>query len=203
MDIAKFYDERCLQHKEGWKAAHWSSKDSQEDNFSLLTQIAPFEQGERILDLGCGQGELYDFMKKRWKITYEGIDVSQKMINQAWTKFPQGRFACIDFMSDQFNYKYDWILASGTFNHKIQNQYEYLESVLKKMYKLAGKGCAVILMSKYDPAQAAMPMDYLFGYDPTQIMQMTLNLTPFVNINHVALVWGFVLYFYNAKWIRS
>jgi cyclopropane fatty-acyl-phospholipid synthase-like methyltransferase len=201
MNIAQFYDNRCITNKEGWKAAHWISKESQEDNFTLLTQIAPFEQDERILDLGCGQGELYSFLKKRWKLTYEGIDVSPKMIEQAWNNNPQGRFANIDFLSQEFNYHYDWILASGTFNHKAENQYEYLRKCLQKMYKLSNKGGAVILTSRYDPCPK--PEEYLFGYDPSLVLQMCLDMTSFVNINHVALIWGFVLYFYNEKWIRS
>lgn len=205
MNISEFYDQMATQHKEGWKASHWTSKESQEDNFTILTQIAPFEQTDRILDIGCGQGDLFAFMQKRgWKSTYEGIDVSSIMIDNAWKKYPKGRFACIDFLNDQFQYKYDWILASGPFNHKVEeNQYEYLEKCIKKMYSLAKKGFGMILLSQHDPLQKSNPTDYLFGYDPIKVMEMCSELTYTLNINHTALTWGFVVFVYNEKWLLS
>lgn len=203
-DIASFYDKQCLQFKENWKAAHWSSRESQEDNFNLMSHIAPFEPTDRILDLGCGAGDFYGFMQKRgWKATYEGVDVSQNMIDRAWTKYPKGRFAKIDFMSETFNFKYDWIIAAGTFNHKVENQYEYVFGAMKKMHSLARKGCGVIFMSKHDPAQAAIPTEYLFGYDPVEVLKLCMELTPWVNFNHTALSWGFVVFFYNGKWMMG
>ncbi len=205
MNLCEFYNKLALQHKEGWRAAHWSSKESQEDNFGLLTQIAPFEQTDRILDLGCGQGDLFGFLKRRGsRAVYEGIDISDKMIERAWKKYPEGRFACIDFLDPKFNYSYDWILASGPFNHKVDgDQYEYLARCMEKMYSMAKKGFGVILMSKYDPMQKIQPTDYLFGYDPMKVMEDVFKLTYTVNINHTALTWGFVVFVYNEKWILS
>lgn len=205
MNISEFYDKMAFQHKEGWKAAHWSSKESQQDNFGLLTQIAPFEQTDRILDIGCGQGDLYGFLVKRGiRATYEGIDISQKMIDRAWKKYPEGRFACVDFLNDKFNYKYDWMLASGPFNHKVEtDQYEYLGKCFKKMYALSKKGFGVLLMSKHDPMQKLNPTNYLFGYDPLLAIAEALKLTHTVNVNHTALTWGFLIFVYNEKWLTA
>lgn len=205
MNIPEFYDQMATLHKEGWRAGHWNSKESQEDNFTILTQIAPFEQKDRILDIGCGQGDLFWFMQRRgWKSVYEGIDISPVMIDRAWQKYPKGRFACVDFLDDRFNYKYDWILASGPFNHKVEgDQYEYLDKCIKKMYALANKGFGMILLSQHDPMQKLNPMDYLFGYNPVKVMEICSDLTYTLNINHTALTWGFVVFVYNEKWITS
>ena len=205
MNIPEFYDEMASLYKEGWKASHWNSKESQEDNFNLLTQIAPFEQSDRILDLGCGQGDLFGFMQRRgWRSIYEGIDVSPKMIERAWTKYPKGRFACIDFLDKKFNYKYDWILASGPFNHKVEeDQYDYLKKCIEKMYSLAGKGFGVILTSQHDPMQKLNPTEYLFGYDPLKVMKICFDITYTVNMNHTALTWGLLVFMYNEQWLMN
>lgn len=203
MNIAEFYNKLAKEHKEGWKAGHWASKESQEDNFTILTQIAPFEQKDRILDIGCGQGDLFHFLQRRGcKATYEGIDVSSVMIDQAWKKYPTGRFACVDFLNDQFNYKYDWIFASGPFNHKVDtDQYQYLDQCISKMYSLSSKGFGMLLLSKYDPMQLINPTDYLFGYDPIKVMELCSKHTYTININHTALPWGFVVFVYNKEWL--
>lgn len=200
-DVANFYNNMAAQFKEGWKACHWNSKESQEDNFTLLTQIAPFEQNDRILDLGCGQGDLYGFIKKMgWKVIYEGIDFSNKMIDRAWNNHPQGRFACVDFLDDSFNYQYDWILASGSFNNKVDNNYMYLDKCLNKMYRLSKKGFGTILLSEYDPNKKS---EYLFSYNPIKVMEICMKSTYTINMNHTALPWGFVIFVYNKEWINA
>lgn len=203
--VAEFYDKMAALHKEGWKASGWNDRESQEDNFNLLLQIAPFEQTDRILDLGCGQGDLYGLIQRRGsKCIYEGVDVSPKMIDRAWQKYPKGRFACIDFLNDRFDYKYDWILASGPFDHKVEgDQYEYLDKCLKKMHLLANKGFGVILQSKHDPMQKLNPKDYAFGYDPLKVVEMCLNTTYTINMNHTALTWGLLVFVYNAEWLLN
>jgi len=43
--------------------------------------------GERILDLGCGNGRLLEFLKER-KIDYLGVDFSKNLITEAKKKYP-------------------------------------------------------------------------------------------------------------------
>jgi len=44
--------------------------------------------GDRILDYGCGNGRLLEILKDR-KVEYVGVDVSQKLIDLAKTKYPE------------------------------------------------------------------------------------------------------------------
>ena len=49
------------------------------------------KEGDKVLDLGCGNGRFYDFFKKR-KVDYVGIDNSERMIEIAKEKHPEARF---------------------------------------------------------------------------------------------------------------
>jgi 2-polyprenyl-3-methyl-5-hydroxy-6-metoxy-1,4-benzoquinol methylase len=44
--------------------------------------------GERILDIGCGNGRLYELFKDK-NINYLGVDVSVNLINEAQKKYPE------------------------------------------------------------------------------------------------------------------
>lgn len=41
------------------------------------------KDGQTILDIGCGNGRFFDFIKKSFKIKYLGIDKSRKLIEKA------------------------------------------------------------------------------------------------------------------------
>jgi len=54
-----------------------------------------FSQGDRILDAGCGAGRTtYPLDRRGFDVT--GIDISERMIEQAWSLFPDIEFAVGD-----------------------------------------------------------------------------------------------------------
>lgn len=52
------------------------------------------EEGDKILDLGCGNGRLIELFKDK-KVDYIGADESEKLIDIAKNKYPQGKFILI------------------------------------------------------------------------------------------------------------
>jgi len=67
-------------------------------------------EGERILDLGCGNGRFYEMFKNK-KIDYIGIDNSKELIEIAKKKFPNANFQVnnalnLSFPSDYFDKVY-------------------------------------------------------------------------------------------------
>ena len=74
INIQKFFDEKSIS----W---HFSEKDSR--NAIKLVSMLTYENPEIILDVGCGTGELYPFLRKRHKETkIIGMDLSLKMLKK-------------------------------------------------------------------------------------------------------------------------
>jgi len=71
-------------------ASHFSKKRSffWKDWQSFLKLV---KQGDKVLDLGCGNGRLYQVLKDK-KITYLGIDFSSNLLEIAKKKYPQADF---------------------------------------------------------------------------------------------------------------
>jgi len=59
------------------------------------------ENGDRVLDLGCGNGRFYEFLKNK-NINYVGIDISQKLIELAKRKYPGAKFQIGDALHLSF-----------------------------------------------------------------------------------------------------
>jgi len=68
------------------------------------------KEGEKILDLGCGNGRLFEFLKDK-NIDYIGVDFSEKLISIAKKRFPKAKFEVADafnlpFSKDTFDKVY-------------------------------------------------------------------------------------------------
>jgi len=73
--------------------------------------------GERILDLGCGNGRLFELFQDK-QVDYIGVDNSEKLIEIAKKKYPQAKFQVADALSLPFpNNYFDKVLSIAVLHH--------------------------------------------------------------------------------------
>lgn len=86
----------------------------------------------KILDLGCGNGRLVNFLDKNHQ--YTGVDISSNLIKQAKKLHPKHKFQVGDMLdlSDLHNEHFDRLICVAAFHH-IPSQKSRLEA-LKNMY---------------------------------------------------------------------
>ena len=89
------------------------------------------KKGERILDLGCGNGRLFEIKNDA---EYFGVDTSSKMIEIAKKSYPQGKFFVTSPLSlpfqDQF---FNKVFCLSVFHHI--PSFKYRMQFLKKKTK--------------------------------------------------------------------
>lgn len=78
----------------------------------LIELLAP-KQGEKILDLGCGTGDL---AKKLYDVGVDivGVDKSQNMVTQALSKYPHINFMVRDTTNLGYNIEFDAVFSNAT-----------------------------------------------------------------------------------------
>lgn len=85
--------------------------------FNIYEQIP--EQKSKVLDLGCGTGELTNLLSTNDKIKIWGCDFSEKMLDLAKKKNEKVKFFKYDINDgfESINYNFDYIVSSYVIHH--------------------------------------------------------------------------------------
>lgn len=87
----------------------------------LWHDLTPFimyvQDGDKVLDVGCGNGRLLDLLKGI-QIKYLGVDFSENLIAAAREKHPGEKFQVLDLHNlDQLNERFDSAFCVSVLNH--------------------------------------------------------------------------------------
>ena len=192
-EIEAFYSTRYSQWGYSPKSLGWD-KGNQSVRFDVLTSHYHFEK-KSVLDIGCGFGDLVDvLMKKASCFEYTGIDLSEEFVQRAAQLHSQSHctFLQQDILTFLPQRKFDYAIASGTFNLKLQgvDQYEFIEDVIKKALQLCTDGFAFDFLSdKVDYRK-----DETFHYSPEKILSIAYKYSRNVMLRNDYMPFEFSLF---------
>lgn len=107
-----------------------------------IFDIIKIKKNSRILDVGCGTGNLLLELSKRKDLRLYGIDISKEMLKIAGHKL--GKRARLFIMSAEnikFKDKFDFIFSTEAFHH-----YTNQKKAMKNFYKQLQKGGKLIIL---------------------------------------------------------
>ncbi len=165
--IRFFYLVRSWKYDLPENKAGWRSRRNQELRFQALAAIGDL-QDQSLLDLGCGLGCLYGYLKGQgWRGQYTGIDILDFMVRGARARFPEARFEERDILRNPPDEKWDYVFVNGVFNHKVKDNWAWIESMVGRAFASARRGMAFTMLKK-EPGW--MDQD-LFYADPLELEQ--------------------------------
>tara|TARA_B100000768_G_C11282719_1_gene379641 strand:+ start:593 stop:1213 length:621 start_codon:yes stop_codon:yes gene_type:complete len=148
--------------------------------FKHLVNLIEIKKNDKILDIGCGLGDLSYYLKKnKINCNYLGIDFVEEFIYAATTLYGNNKtkFLKLDINKNKFPKNYDWLILSGIFNDRTKNSEKIMYKIIKKMFLSSKKGIVFNGLTKY--------VDYedkeLFYSYPDQILKFCIkNLSKYV-----------------------
>jgi trans-aconitate methyltransferase len=118
--------------QDSWNANLYDSKHSFVSGFgeNLVELLAP-QKGERILDLGCGTGDLAKYLLN-FGVDVIGVDNSENMIVQAKSKYPNIHFTVKDATDLGYSEEFDAVFSNAVL-HWVKPPAQALNSIYKSL----------------------------------------------------------------------
>jgi len=168
------YQTRFQRYGYSPKTLGWL-KGKQDIRFDILSSFYNFTN-KSILDIGCGFGDLYSFLSKKFgTFQYTGCDICDFLIKEGKTKFPEASFFHGDFLSLEFTQPIDWALASGPFTYKFEemDNYEFIYNTMSKAFSLVRDG----LSFDFSSDKVDYQLDETFHASPEKILSMAYSFS--------------------------
>ena len=124
--------EKFKSTKDYWNANLYDQNHSFVSKYgnNLIELLAP-QQGERILDLGCGTGDLAKKLDDLG-VNVVGVDNSKNMIMEARKKYPLISFAVRDVTELGYNDEFDAVFSNATL-HWVKQSKQALEWIYQSL----------------------------------------------------------------------
>lgn len=118
--------------KDNWNANLYDTKHAFISNYGNdLVELLGAKKEEKILDLGCGTGDL---AKKLHDIGVDviGVDRSENMVSEALKKYPNVQFSVGDATDLGYNHEFDAVFSNATL-HWIKQPKQALNCIYKSL----------------------------------------------------------------------
>jgi SAM-dependent methyltransferase len=198
-ETTRFYESHVRRYGYGYRALGFGRRSSQEKRFGALAALGSFD-GARILDVGCGFGDLLAWLRGRGvQPRYTGLDLTESMIERCRKRFPDGeaRFLVGDALTWEADGEYDYVIASGIFGYHAKDTRARIQPTLERLFAVTGTGLAVNFLSGCAPTRSPGRL-YV---QPADVLQYALRLTPAVRLDHTYMPNDFTLCMYKkAAW---
>ncbi|PWA11154.1 SAM-dependent methyltransferase [Pueribacillus theae] len=117
---------------DNWNADLYDEKHAFVSNFGNdLVKLLNPRKGEKILDIGCGTGDLAKRLSDCGSDVI-GIDQSENMVSQAKEKYPNLTFIVQDVADMSYDYEFDAVFSNATL-HWVKQSKQALRCIFKSL----------------------------------------------------------------------
>jgi len=197
--VIQRYTKRYNEYGYSPKTLGWD-KGKQDLRYSILLEEFKLNK-KSILDIGCGFGDANKILKQiTSEYSYTGIDIVEELLLEAQKNYKnEGNISFIhgDFLEKEFTQKYDILLASGIFNFRLEEQdnYEFIESCMKKAFELAKDGIAFDFLSD----KVDFKSELTFHSSPSIILDMAYRLSKNVILKNNYMPFEFTIVIFKDE----
>lgn len=181
------YGARLARHGAVVKALGWDTAAHQRVRFGRAAELL---SGSSLLDVGCGFGDFYAFLKERGSAPrrYEGIDLMPEFAAEARRRHA-GRgvsFSAGDFFAGEVRPRADTVIALGILNFRLgspDENYRYVGLFLRRAFACTRRRVVFDGISLHrTPSWPEEPA--IFYADPARIAALVARVSPSFRIVH-------------------
>jgi SAM-dependent methyltransferase len=191
--LLKRYSDRLARYGPTIAALGWT-KPKHTLRYRVLLEYwftAPATSPLRILDFGCGFGDLFGYARDRGLlIDYTGLDINPDLVRIAREKYPSGRFLCMDLFEEPFDESFDIVLSSGVHNYRLSDNPKFVGCSFELFDRLSILGFAANFLTN----RVNFRGEENYYYAPEEILSLALRHTSRVTLRHDYMPFEFTVF---------
>lgn len=193
-DVESYYTQKVKDFGPSPKGVDWNTIESQFLRFEILSLLFKKESNFTLLDYGCGFGSLCNYLlENKIECEYHGFDVSKEMVAHAIALNYQYNSNFSQNISMPF---YDYLVASGIFNVKLNSTEEmwedYIKNSLIQFNALSTKGFAFNMLTSYSDEDKKR--SDLYYANPLELFDFCKkNFSKYVSLHHDYKLYEFTI----------
>lgn len=185
-DARERFEERLEETDSDATSLGWDSRESMHARFEAATEMYDLSDVS-VLDIGCGFGDFYEFLKDRGQepAEYYGTDISDEILDIARDRHPDATFERRDIFVDQFEDRtFDIAVEFGVLNYnldRITNE-EYIREYMRRTYEVCD-ATLVNCLSDYREGDWEWE-SFVYYYSPEKVFGYAQEITRDVVLKH-------------------
>lgn len=198
-ETKKLYQEKFKKYGVAPQSLLWKTKGSAHQRFRQFWAEIDFT-GKSVLDIGCGFGELGNFLTKRYeRVSYTGMDIVPEFINEGKKKYPSLNLIIGNYLDDRVDNRYDIVIASGILNSNYgDDNIKIRTDAIEKMFALTNDVLAFNMLGGHPHPDNTDDSNVWYA-DSLEILKYSLSLTRRVILRHHYHPKDFTIFMYKVK----
>lgn len=196
--IVDLYESRLSQFGRDVRTVGWGSRATQKLRFEVLCRSVNFS-GMRVLDVGCGLGDLVPFLDQAGYKNYDyvGLDVAPGLVDEAVRLHggPNRHFIAGDLFETNDLGMFDAVVLSGALTLRVTDNLAVAQKTISKMFEMSRHVTAVNFLSKY----ADYETEKDFHFQPEAMFTFGKSLTRWVTLYHDYPLYEFTLQLFRSS----
>lgn len=196
--IVELYEKRLHEYGPSHKTVGWGKASDQTLRFvELFRGLDP--TGARILDVGCGLGDLVPYLDTITGGDYDylGVDIAPALINSAKRSFGNTNihFESGNILEWKNDREFDIAVLSGALSFRVADNEALAKAVLTRMFEKTSHCVSANFLTSYVDYQ--LPKN--FHYEPEKLFHFARSLSQRTRLNHDYPLYEFTLQIFHNQ----
>lgn len=201
MKSLNIYKQKFKEFGVSPQALQWKSKGAAHQRFRQFWAEIDFDD-KNVLDVGCGFGEMGNFLTKRYKnVKYKGVDIMPEFIENGKKNYPTLELETVDYFSRPLPEMFDTIICSGALNSNfgsVKGNLEFRKKAIKVMFEHTTNVLGFNMLGGH-PTMNNNSESNIWYSDSLEILKYCMSLTRRVLLRHHYHPTDFTIFMYKVK----
>ncbi len=185
--LVERYSTRLAKFGDDPRTLGWDKRESQQARFGASLGLMNFT-GKRVLDVGCGLADFMAFLQRQGQApaSYTGCDINPDLLGRCAERFPQSQFHQANLLTDDVpGGPYDVVVLFGVVNFRFAefSNEDFARQMIRRAFAACREAVVIDMLTAVNDERYPKE-DFVYYYDPVEVLKFALSVTPHVSLKH-------------------